>query len=96
MDKEKLKSIISDELTDAVNYSDTEFTTNRIDATDYYLGEPFGNEVEGKSNVVDTVVADTIDSIMPSLLRIFTSGDDYVRFMGRTAEDEPKAKQATD
>ncbi len=96
MDKEKLQSIISDELTDATNYSDTEFTSNRIEATDYYLGEPFGNEVDGKSNVVDTVVADTIDSIMPSLLRIFTSGDDYVRFVGRTSEDEPKAKQATD
>ena len=33
----------------------------------YYYGEPFGNEVEGRSQFVDSTVQDTIEWIKPSL-----------------------------
>ena len=96
MEEEKVKAIISNEITDATNFYDDEYSSDRITALDYYLGAEFGNEEDGKSRAIDTVVADTIDSIMPALLRIFTSGDDYVRFAPRLAEDVKKAEQATD
>lgn len=68
----------------------------RTENMDYYLGRPFGNEVDGRSEVVITDVADTIESIMPSLMRVFHSGDEVVKFAPFGPEDEAAAKQETD
>lgn len=96
MDDEHLGSVVSSEITDALNHYDQEFSAKRIKALDYYLGENLGNEVEGKSQVISHEFADTVETIMPSLMRIFTASDKYVRFAARTAEDEVKAEQASD
>jgi len=96
IDNEQLGSIVSREITDSLNHFDSEFAQDRIDALDYYLGRPFGNEIEGRSSVVDTTVADTVEQIMPSMMRIFTGTDKVVRFAPRTEEDVEKAEQATD
>ena len=96
MDDYKLNSIISSEITDALNHFDSEFSQERIRAMDFYLGEPFGNEVEGRSSVVSTEVADTVEAIMPNLMRVFTANDKYVRFSARTAEDMERAEQVSD
>jgi hypothetical protein len=61
-----------------------------------YLGEPLGNEVDGRSTVIATEVADTVEAIMPNLMRVFTTNDKYVRFSPRTAEDMESAEQASD
>ena len=96
MDDEQLGSVISREITERLNHFDTEYTQDRIDALDYYLGRPFGNEVEGRSSVVDTTVADVVEQIMPSMMRIFTGTDKVVRFAPRNEEDVEAAEQATD
>ena len=96
MDNELLGLVISREITESLNHFDTEYTQDRIDALDYYLGRPFGNEIEGRSSVVTTEVADTVEQIMPSMMRIFTGTDKVVRFAPRTEEDVEKAEQATD
>lgn len=96
MDDEQLGSVISREITESLNHFDTEYTQDRIDALDYYLGRPFGNEVEGRSSVVDTTVADVVEQIMPSMMRIFTGTDKVVRFAPRNEEDVEAAEQATD
>ena len=96
MDEEQLGSVVSREITESLNHFDTEYTQDRIDALDYYLGRPFGNEVEGRSSVVDTTVADVVEQIMPSMMRIFTGTDKVVRFAPRNEEDVEAAEQATD
>jgi len=96
MDDYQLNSIVSSEITDALNHFDSEFSQERIRAMDFYLGEPFGNEVEGRSSVVSTEVADTVEAIMPNLMRVFTANDKYVRFSPRTAEDMERAEQVSD
>ena len=96
MDDYQLRSIVSSELTDALNHFDSEYTQERLRAYDLYMGEPLGNEMPGKSSVVDTTFADTVEQIMPNLMRVFTSNDQYVRFSPRTAEDVEIAEQATD
>jgi len=96
MDDYQLSSIVSNEITDALNHFDSEYTEQRLRAMDFYLGEPLGNEVDGKSSVVATEVADTIESMLPNIMRVFTSNDEYVRFKPRTAEDVEKAEQASD
>lgn len=69
---------------------------DRKDALDRYLGRPYGDEVEGRSQVVMRDVADTIEWIKPSLLKIFAAGDEVVRFNPVGPEDEQQAEQETD
>ncbi len=96
MDDVQLGSIVSGEITDALNHFDSEYTQDRLRALDFYLGEPLGNEVEGRSAVVATELADTVEAIMPNLMRVFTTNDKYVRFAPRSGEDVEAAEQASD
>ena len=93
---EDVGNLISLEISDALDNYDTEYSADRIKALDYYLAEPFGNEIDGKSQVVDTTVSDVVEQIMPSLMRVFCGSDKYVRFSPRNAEDAELAEQASD
>lgn len=94
-DKE-LKAIVDAELSDASTFAGSRLSDQRETAMRYYLGEPFGDERDGRSKVVLTDVADTIEWILPSLLRIFASSDEVVRFEPVEPNDEEQAAQATD
>ena len=96
MDDNELGSVIRSEIQQAQNYFETEFADARMKAIDYYLGEPLGNERDGFSSVVSHDFADVVETLMPSLMRIFTSSDKYVRYAPRTAEDAERAEQLTD
>ncbi len=93
--EEELLTRIKGEITDALGYSDT-LSVQREKAMEYYYALPFGNEVEGRSQFVDSTVQDTIEWIKPSLMRIFASGDEMVKFNPVGPEDVAMAKQATD
>ena len=96
MDDVRFRGIVQHEIQSAVNYYDSEFSQDRSDILSFYLGDPFGNEVENRSQVVATEVSDTIEYIMPSLLKMFTSSPEFARFLPREAEDVQAAEQATD
>ena len=96
MDDIEFQGIVRNEIEQALGHYDTEYSQDRIDAMDYYLGEPFGNEQPDRSQVVSTEVSDTIEHIMPSLMRIFTQSDEYVRFSPKGPEDVVVAEQASD
>ena len=93
--EEELVSRIKTEITDSLGYGD-EISKQRETAMEYYYGLPFGNEVEGRSQFVDSTVADTIEWIKPSLMRVFASGDEMVKFSPHGPEDVLMAEQATD
>ena len=44
----------------------------RTEALDYYLGNPMGNEVPGRSQVISRTVWDTVEWIKPQLADIFS------------------------
>ena len=69
---------------------------DRREALSYYLGEPFGDEVAGRSQIVSREVADTIEWIKPSLMRIFASGEEVVKFDPRGPEDVEQAEQESE
>lgn len=96
MDKIEFQSLIRGEIEQAVNYHDSEFAADRIKAMSYYLGEPLGNEVDGRSQVVQTEVSDMVEMIMPQLIKVFAETDDFVRFEPRGPEDVQAAAQATE
>ena len=93
---EDLVSRIRGEITDSLGYMGDTISTQREMAMKYYYGLPFGNEVDGRSQFVDSTVQDTIEWIKPSLMRVFASGDEMVKFNPHGPEDVAMAKQATD
>ena len=96
MKDEELQGIVGKEIDDAIDYIDNWISPVRATATQYYRGEPFGNEEEGRSQVVSMDVRDTVQAIMPSLMRIFHGSDKTVEFVPQGPEDVASAKQATD
>lgn len=96
MDDADLESLVGSELTDATSFVDSELSPVRARAIQYYRGEPFGNEEEGRSQVVSTDVRDTINGVMPSLMRVFFGSKKVVQFVPRGPEDIASAEQATD
>jgi hypothetical protein len=96
MTETEIVALLDDEIRGAVGYTSSELSEQRKTSLEYYYGEKFGNEVEGRSSYVSRDVADTIEWIMPSLMRIFTGGDTIVRFEPQGPEDEQAAQQATD
>lgn len=96
MDDLQIIAAIEQEEATAYGINDTTLSQERADALDYYLGEPYGNELEGRSQVVTTEVQDTIEAALPQLLKIFVSGDEIVRFNPKHAEDIKAAEQETE
>jgi len=91
----ELVSRLNSEIQGATGYANTELSNQREDAMKYYLGEPFGNEIDGRSEIVTTDVRDTVEYIMPSLMRIFTTHNNVAEFEPQGPEDVEMAEQAT-
>jgi len=96
LDEHTISGLLGEQIRNSYGFFESELTQSRRKANEYYFGEAFGNEVEGRSQVVSTDVADTIESILPPLLRIFTASDNIVRVEPVSQEDVGIAEQATD
>lgn len=96
LDEAQVKSILSSEIEDSLGGLGSQVNQERIRALRFYYGREFGNEVEGRSKVILTDVADTIEWIMPSLMRMFTGGQYIARFTPRGPDDIEWAEQATE
>lgn len=96
MDENELKGIVSKEIEDSIDFIDNWVSPLRATATEYYRGDPFGNEEAGRSQIVSMDVRDTVQAIMPSLMRIFNSTENTVEYAPQGPEDIDAAKQATD
>jgi hypothetical protein len=96
MDDTELQGIVSGELEDAVSYIDSDVSPIRAKGTEYYRGDPFGNEEDGRSQVVAMEVRDTVSAMLPSLMKVFFSTENVVEYVPRGPEDVAGAQQATD
>lgn len=95
--EEDILNAVDQELSQALGGGEyTRLSEQRSDAMEYYLGEPYGNEVEGRSQVRTREVMDTIEWTKPELMKLFTSGGETVRFEPEGPKDVPAAQQATD
>lgn len=96
LSKSKLLALISQEISSSLGFYDSDLSTQRKEALKYYLGEPLGNETEGRSSVVSQDILEVVESILPSLMRMFTQSDKMVNFEPQQAEDVPYADQISD
>src|ERR1700730_15406085 len=91
-----LLAILRKEENAASNYQWSALSQTREDALNYYDREPYGDEQFGSSQVVTSEFADVIESIMPGLMRVFTSTDDVAEFTPGAPGDEQWAKEASE
>lgn len=78
------------------NALDTALDAQRAAALELYQGLPFGNEVEGRSQLVTRDVAEVADAYMASLLRVMFSGDKVVDLVARSQADAEKVNDASE
>jgi len=96
MDVTELEGIVAGLIDEAVDYIDLSEAPDRITASDYFNGRPFGNEEDGRSQVVSRDVRDTIALMMPQIMRTFFGTQRVVEYQPRYPEDVPNAEQASD
>jgi hypothetical protein len=91
---EQLASILQREKDNADSYAE-QLEELQEQAFDYYEGKPFGNEVDGRSQIVLPDVQTAIDHMTQSILRTFTSGDRVIEFEAEDDGDDQSAEDAT-
>jgi hypothetical protein len=95
LDHDDITSICSMEIEAAQSHAAT-LSAARKDALDSYLGKNTRPAKEGQSNIVTRETCETVEWILPQLLKVFVSSDQVVRFEPNGPEDVAYAEQATD
>jgi len=96
MDDDRLKAICEAKLNNSLGWVGGLLSRERQLAMQYYRGDLFGNEQDGRSKVVSRDVAEAIDSVMPGLIKVFASTDTIIVAQPRKPSDEAVAQQVTD
>lgn len=91
----ELIAIINTHRRDSLGADDSDLSGQRTEAMDRYYGRPFGDEEDGKSKVVSKDLSETVDWIMPPIMKSLVQGGDIVEFPPIDADDEAQAKQET-
>ena len=96
MSMEDVRAVVENALVESAQFVDSELSYERARATEYYLGKPFGNEEDGRSQAILTELRDAVDGMVPSLMRIFFGAEHAVEFKPTRAENVEQAAQKTD
>lgn len=88
LDEDELRAIFQSELSQAVNEETSLIAEKQQQADRFYRGDNFGNEQKGRSSVVLHDLAETIDWMMPVLMRMFFFTANVVRYTDTTPESE--------
>lgn len=96
VDDTTLVALLQEEERLAATFRDTTLASEQEVAIDYYEAKPFGDEEEGRSQVVSPDVAEVVDYMTISVLRTCVSGDRVVEFEAQEAQQEESASEATE
>lgn len=95
LDLRALAATLEREYQGADSYHDTLLVLQR-QAFQYYEGQPFGNETDGRSQIVLPDVQESVDYMAASVLRTFVSGDKTVEFEATDEEEEDSVTEASE
>ncbi len=99
MSEDELLAIIDQEARQAIG-ADDQIVQDRAKMLSAYMGEAKYElappEVEGRSKIVSKDLMDTVEWIMPSLMKMFASSDDVIKFEPETEHDEQAVRDASD
>lgn len=96
MTADAVKSLVGKHIANAQGFYSGNLSKTRETALDYYLGNPMGNEVDGRSKVISSDVSDAIEPLMANLMRIFTQSNKLFHCEPVGIEDVEIAEQSTD
>ncbi|MGD9381209.1 MAG: hypothetical protein PVI03_02080 [Candidatus Thorarchaeota archaeon] len=93
---DELVAIIEAHRRQSLGDEGSELASERAGAMDRYHGRPYGDEQEGRSQVVSKDVADTVGWLMPAIMKVFVSAGNIAEFAPSSEEDETTAQQESD
>ncbi|HBI70017.1 MAG TPA: hypothetical protein DDZ22_13700 [Massilia sp.] len=96
MTDDELRSAVDHEVSESAAWTGSALAGERERNLSYYLGQPLGNEVPGRSQVVSWDVFEVVESAVPDLVEPFFSGDNICEFEPAEPGDEDYAEQVTD
>lgn len=96
MNETDLVSIIRSHRDNSLGVEDGELSTERATALNHYHGRPYGNEVEGRSQVVSRDLAEAVDWALPGIMRVLVQSGTFAQFKPVGEEDEQLAEQESD
>ena len=96
MTDDELLSIVRDEMALAIGHIESTVEQRRARLLRRYLGERYGNEVDGYSAVVSRDVYEVVEWALPQIVETFLAGDQVARFDPVGPEDEDESMQQTD
>ena len=97
MDDDRLKALLSQEISSSLTYDKTELAQKRARNLEYLRGEMNDTPaMAGRSSVVSMDVADTIGWMLPGIIRVFTASDRIAIYEPERPGDEEFSEQATD
>tara|TARA_B110000483_G_scaffold236099_1_gene308668 strand:+ start:2825 stop:5203 length:2379 start_codon:yes stop_codon:yes gene_type:complete len=96
MTADAVKSLVGKHIANAQGFYSGNLSKSRETALDYYLGNPMGNEVDGRSKVISSDVSDAIEPLMANLMKIFTQSNKLFHCEPVGTEDVEIAEQSTD
>ena len=96
MSESQVVGFLGRKIWQSMNDEDGDISDNRKENFNYYIGTEYGNEREGYSKYVTREVLETVEWVLPSVLRVFLSGDRVVIFEPQNPNDEDAAEQETD
>lgn len=81
---------------EALGYAQSEITGQQIDALRRYFGLAYGDEEDGRSQVVTREVMETIQWSLADMMRVFASGANILSLEETSEADAKYAKDAAD
>lgn len=91
----ELLNILKAQIANSIRASD-EFAAENRKLYDSYEQKPYGNELEGRSQVVASDHYDLVESDMPALARIFLGSNKILHFKPFGQDDAEEARQKTE
>ena len=92
---EDLRAVLSAAQNSASGTESSGISTRRAYLIDRYNGEKYGDEIENRSQYIDTSIRDDVETIKAEIMDIFFGGDQVVEFSPVSAEDVEAAEQET-
>lgn len=96
LDEARLLTILEEQWTAAAQYYNSEIADEQENAINFYEGKPFGDEVEGQSQVVLPDVRDAVDHMTVQVIKPFVSGDRVIEFEAKSGDDAAYTDEATE
>jgi len=96
MTEHQIVGLLGRKIVQSMNTDQDDISDVRKENFNYYIGAEYGNEREGYSKFVTREALETIEWVLPSVLRVFLSGDKnrYLRpVRGQKMRNRPSKKR---